>query len=348
MIIHPRLKAALAAIAVAAAGLAAAVPGAQAAVRTPAAPAATAAPALHGHAVSLGSTTSVFATAFAQAPDGAVYFSRGAVVYVVNGSKAPKVAVRAGHTVFALAANSADLFVETGLRVTDYKRANNAQVRHWSLTSPVTPITSAGLYTVGSTVWVWTDWATDGSGLEYAQLSRIHAGSAAVHVVDKDAFPGAMSADSAGLYYETVHGTTGYLAHANPTTSAVQLRKGPVDAPMTLANGRLDVLAFGSNSQQLISFNTSTLKQISSKKVPYFDSSIVGTSLGLLVLVQGCVGFPCSTSTVARLNPSTGGTSSALRTPGAYQFLNGPLAAVIELSNVHGTHATMTLVRLTA
>jgi hypothetical protein len=341
MIIHPRVRAALAAVALAAAGLAAAVPGAQAADRP-------AVPALHGRTVALGTTNDVFGTAFTQAPDGAVFFSRGAVVDVVVGSKAPKVAVRAGHTVFALAANSADLFVETGLRVTEYKRANGAQVRHWTLTSPVAAITSAGLYLVGGTLWVWTDWATDGSGLEYAQLSRIHPASAAVHVVDKNAFPADMSADSAGLYYETVRGTTGYLAHANPTTSAVQLRKGPVDAPLTLAGGRLDVLTSGSNSQVLISYNTSTLKQLSSKKVPYQDTAIEGTGLGLLVLVEGCNGFPCSTATVARLNVATGGRSGALRTPGAYQFLNGPLAAVVEVSNVHGTHATLTLVRLSA
>lgn len=228
------------AIALAVAGLVAAVPGAQAAVRTPAAP------ALHGHTISLGTTSNVFGDPFTEAPNGAVFFSRGSVVYVVDGNKAPAIALRAGHLVLALAANSSDLFVETGLRVTEYRRSDGAQVRHWILTSPVTPVTSAGLYAVGGTAWSWTDWATDESGFEYAKVSRIHTSSSAVHVVDTFAFPADMSADSAGLYFETEHGVNGYLGHANPATSTVQLRKAPVDAPLALANGRVDELASGS------------------------------------------------------------------------------------------------------
>ena len=135
-------------------------------------------------------------------------------------------------------------------------------------------------------MWAWTDWATDGSGFQYAQVDRIHTSSSAVHVVDKDAFPGDMSADGAGLYFETVHGVTDDLARANPTTSAVQYRKAPVDAPLALAGGRVDLLAFGSNAADVLSYNASTLALVSSKRVPETDDSIVGTGLGLLVLAQ--------------------------------------------------------------
>ena len=159
-----------------------------------------------------------------------MFFSRGAVVYVVEGSHAPGVALHAGGAVLALGANDSDLFVETGLRVTEYSRATGRQLRHWTLTSLAAPVTSAGLDVAGNTVWAWTDWATDGSGFEYAQVDRMNTASSAVHVVDKDAFPGDMSADGAGLYFETVHGVTDDLAHASPTTSAVQYRKAPVDA----------------------------------------------------------------------------------------------------------------------
>ena len=99
----------------------------------------------------------------------------------------------------ALAANDSDLFVETGLRITEYSRGNGRQLRHWTLTTLAAPVTSAGLYVVVDTVCAWTDWATDGSGFEYAQIDRIQTASAAVHVVDRDAFPGDMSADGAGL-----------------------------------------------------------------------------------------------------------------------------------------------------
>jgi hypothetical protein len=242
--------------------------------------------------------------------------------------------------VLALAANDADLFVVTGLRVTEYSRANGRQVTHWTLTSPVTPATSAGLYVVGNTVWAWTDWATDGSGFQYAQVDRIHLSSSAVHVFDKSAFPGDMSADGAGLYFETVHGVTDDLAHANPTTSAVQYRRAPVDAPMALAGGRVDLLAFGNDTVDVISYNASTLALVSSKRVPEKDAAIESTGLGLLVLAEG------SSATVGVLNVGTGGTSRALSAPGAYQLLNGP--AVIEATGVHGSRADLFLVRISS
>ena len=147
-----------------------------------------------------------------------------------------------------------------------------------------------------------------------------------------------MSADGAGLYFETVHGVTDDLARANPTTSAVQYRQAPVDAPLALAGGRVDLLAFGTNAVDVLSYNASTLALVSSKRVPETDDSIVGTGLGLLVLARR------STATVGVLNVATGGTSRALLTPGAYQLLNGP--AVIEATGLHGTRADLFLVRI--
>jgi hypothetical protein len=40
--------------------------------------------------------------------------------------------------------------------------------------------------------------------------------------------------------------------------------------------------------------------------------------------------------------------SGALLIPGAYQLLTGPSAAVIEVRDVHGTHADMFLVRISS
>jgi hypothetical protein len=136
------------------------------------------------------------------------------------------------------------------------------------------------------------------------------------------------------------------LGHANPTTTAVRYRKAPVDAPVALAGGRVDLLTFGSSAADVLSYNASTLALVSSKRVPEKDRSIVGTGLGLLVLAQPCSGFPCSSATVGRLQVATGGTSGALPAPGAYQLLNGP--AVIEASDVHGTRADLFLVRISS
>jgi hypothetical protein len=343
MTIKPQARALLAATALALAGLVATAAGAHATSRPTATPAT---PALHGTRIALGATSGLYGNAFTEAPNGTVFFSRGSVVYAVEGNRAPVIALHAGRTVLALGANDSDLFVETGLLVTEYNRATGGQLRHWTLTSPFGPVTSAGLDVVGATVWVWTDWATDRSGFQYAQVNRIHTSSPAVRVVDKDAFPGDMSADGAGLYFETVHGVTDDLARANPVTSAVQYRKAPVDAPLALAGGRIALLEFGSSAADVLSYNASTLALVSSKRVPETDDSIVGTGLGLLVLAQPCRGFPCSSATVGRLNPATGVTSGALSTPGAYQLLNGP--AVIEASAVHGTRADLTLVRISS
>ena len=64
------------------------------------------------------------------------------------------------------------------------------------------------------------------------------------------------------------------------------------------------------------------------------------------MLAQPCSGFPCSSATVGRLDPATGGTSGALPAPGAYQPLDGP--AVIEASDAHGTRADLSLVRISS
>jgi hypothetical protein len=345
MKIKPRARALLAATALALAGLAATVPGAQAATGPTATPAV---PALHGTRIALGATANLYANAFAEAPNGTVFFSRGAVVYVVNGNRAPAIKLRAARAVLALAATNADLFVGTGLLVTEYNRANNKQVRHWTLTSDGTP-TSAGLFVVGSTVWAWTDPATDESGFQYARVDRMTTTSAAVRVVDKWAFPADGSADAAGLYFETAHGgATNDLAHANPTTTAVQYRKAPIDAPLALAGGRVDLLVFGAGAPVVDSYNATTLALVSSKRIPAKDDSIEGTALGLLVLAQPCNAVPCKSATVGRLNVATGATSGALAAPGAYQQLNGPAEAVIEAGSVSGTHADLFMVRISS
>jgi len=336
MTIKPQARALLAATALALAGLLATAGGAHAATRATA----TGGPALHGTRIALGATSGLDGNAFTEAPNGTVFFSRGSVVYAVEGNHAPVIALHAGRVVLALGASDTDLFVETGLLVTEYSRANGSQLRHWTLTSLASPVTSAGLFVVGGTVWAWTDWATDGSGFEYAQIDRMHTSSSAVHVVDRDAFPGDMSANGTGLYFETVHGVTDDLGRANPTTSAVRYRRAPVDAPLALAGGRADLLAFGSSSADVLSYNASTLALVSSKRVPEKDAAIEGTGLGLLVLAQG------SPATVGVLNVATGGTSRSLAAPGAYQLLNRP--AVIEATGVHGTRANLFLVRISS
>lgn len=311
-------------------GAGAALPAAQAAET---APAHAAAPALHGAPrIPLGSTSSIFKNIFTEASDGTVFYSRGSVVYVQKGASAAHVALHPGKAVLALAASSSDLFVETGLTVTEYSRSNGANLRHWTLTSPVTPITIAGLLVVGNTLWSWTDWGNDSSGFEFAKLSRINTTASAVHSVDSQVYPADMAANSSGLYFEDARGAanTGYLVHSTPS-GTLTARKGSVDAVLALAGGRLDQLSFHNNGHQYIdSYSTSTLVRLSSAQVSDNDRVIAGTGLGLLVLNQPCAKVTCSSAAVSKL-ATNGSVTGTLTVPHAFYLLTGPSAAVVEV-----------------
>jgi hypothetical protein len=325
------------AIALGIAGLVVAQSGGQAAAKTPA--------LRVGPKISLGTTANVFGNAFAQAPDGTVFYSRGSVVYVVRGNSRPKTAVRAGRTVLALAANEAGLFVQTGDAVTEYSRSSGAKLRHWTLSSEHR-ITSAGLYAVGSVLWSWTDWATDGSGLELATVSRIGTGGAAVRVISRLAYPGAVAADSAGLYFESTTETVtpNFLEHVT-TTGTVRTRRtaAATGQPITLAGGRVYLLAFGSH-ESVNGYNGASLALVTSKRVYGGADAIAGVGFGLAVLAQACHGASCAAPTVSRLDAATGTTSGGVRVPGAVILLPGPQAIVIEVS--HLSHGQMTMRRI--
>ena len=301
------------------------------------------APSLHRTAtIALGSTRNIFKNIFTQAPDGAVFYSRGSVVYVQKGSTVPRVALHAGRPVLALAASSSKLFVETGLTVTEYNRSGGAKVRHWTLTSPVTPITIAGLLVAGQTLWSWTDWGTDSSGFEFARLSRINTNAAAVHVVDKQAYPVDVAASTAGAFYEDARGTNslGYLVHATPTGS-VHARRGPVGALLALAGGRLDQLAFHADGHQYIdTYSTASLRRSSSARISDNDRMFAGTGLGLVVLNEPCPRLVCATATVSKL-AANGSLTGTLTVPDAFSVLTGPKGAVVTVSRGH-----MSLVRI--
>jgi hypothetical protein len=331
------------AAAIAVAGIVVAQGGAQASAR---------APALHlGPKVSLGTTPNVFANAFADLGPNGVFYSRGSVVYVVHGSHAPKVALHAGQTVLALAGTGDDLFVQTGLTVTMYSINHLTKMRHWTLTSPVKPITTAGLYAVGgtNTVWSWTDWATDGSGFEYATVSRIIISSPSVHVVSKLAYPGAMAANSSGLFFESQgkNGSGNYLSHALSSGHVQSSKTSAANGtPITLTGSRIDLLAFGSSAKVHVnSYSQASLALKTSKQVFGGDDSLADPDIGLLVLSTACTP-KCAAPVVSVLNDATGAASGGVRVPGTEILLPGPYGLVVEVS--HGSHGSMTLQRITS
>jgi hypothetical protein len=277
---------------------------------------------------------------FAEAPNGAVFYSRGADVYVVKGTSAPALVVQAGRKVLALAANSAELFVDVGKTVTAYHLPGAIKVQQWTLSSPL-PVTSAGLYAVGSTVWAWTDWSTDESGLEYANVSRFTASSAGVHLISANiAYPDFLAADASGLYYQAIRsdGTNGYLVHVAPSGSSARITDADIDGPLALAGGRVELLvphygSGGSVNYYLDSYNGRSLAHAYSRHVSGADLGIAGTGVGLLVLAASCKSLICSSATVSELSTATGATLSTLTVPYALDLVAGPSAVVITYRN---------------
>jgi hypothetical protein len=309
---------------------------APAALAVSAAPAGAASAGLHVTGkVDLGRLGSGFNYVLTEAPDGNVYYSGGSVVYLVKGDHAPVAALRASAPVLAIAANSSDLFVDVGNKVSAYALSNGRRLGTWTLPS-IARVTSAGLYTAGTTVWAFTDWATDQSGFEYANVDRFSLSSPAVHhVTVNNAYPADMAADSAGLYYEGIAGTGSYLFRALPSGSPRRHADVNIDAPLALAAGSVYLLAIhedqGGNTY-LDAFRGSTLGSVFSKRVSSSDTDIAGTGIGLLLLGAGKVSL---------LDTSNGQAASVLSVPGAVSLVPGPSAAVVTLR-----HSTTYLVRL--
>jgi hypothetical protein len=286
--------------------------------------------------VDLGRLGASFSYAFTEAPNGDIYYSRGSVVYRVKGDHAPAAALHASGTVLAVTATSSDLLVDVGSKVSAYALSNGHRLRTWTLPGGA-PVTLAGLYAVGSTVWAFTDSATDESGFEYADVDRFSLSSPVVHrVAVNDAYPSDMAADTAGLYYEaTINDTSDYVIRAQSSGSTSRHADVDLDAPLALASGNVYLLAIHENqggNSYLDAFRGSTLSTVFSERVADNDTDVAGTGIGLLLLGAGKVSL---------LSTSNGHVAAALSVPGAVILVPGPSAAVVTVS-----HATTYLLRL--
>jgi len=322
---------------------AAALPAAQAAQQ---ATASAQAPTLHVTAtIALGSTSKFSKVMFTEAPDRTVFFSKGSVVYVQKNGSAPRVRMHVGRPVIALAANSADLFVQTGRTVIEYSRSGGAKIRHWLLTSPRTPIAFARLIVVGRTLWSQTETGSESTGFPLASccVSRIRTTSSAVHVVSRKANFWQPAANSGGLYFDNVpRPFSQSLVHVSPDGTIHHHAAMPF-GPMAISGGRLDVL-FAEPRRSLDSYGLTSLVRLSSARVSKHDSGIAGTGLGLLVLHDGCSQLTCASATVSKLAIS-GAVSGTLTVPNARVLLSGPQGVVVTFSR---SSEHMSLVRLGA
>jgi hypothetical protein len=249
----------------------------------------------------------------------------------VHGTHAPVLVLTASTPVLAVAASRADLYIETGQTIIEVDLARGVSVRHWQVSSPQ-GVTQAGLFIEGGTLWSWTDWETDSSGLELATVSRIRVNSAAVHKVATDALPGDFAAGASGLYFILAHQSTNALTRVTPGGRRTGSSK-PV-YPSVVALWRHDVLTFAAASRTRVQrYNARTLRSRGSARSP-FPYSVAGGNAGLVELSYPCQKVSCNT--VGLLDPATGKVSQTFVLPGAEELVPGPRSAVIEVRK-HGT-----------
>ena len=268
---------------------------------------------------------------FAQAPNDTVYFASGSVVKAVKGNAAPTVVLHAAGNVLALAASDDDLYVEVSSTITKYTVPDMAVHKTWSWPNPMTKPTSAGLFPEPKALWVWTDWATDQSGFEYATVIEIPTGGSGVKILDDRAFPADMAANSSGLYYETVVGTKDYLAHMmNNGTRKLSVPTKDSDAPLALSGGNLAVFAIkGAGVPFVDEFGTSTFAELHSSHLAVITTAVVGTTGGILAIEFPCHSYACPTSRVVMVNPATGAETGAAVVPDAEHLLFGSHPSVV-------------------
>jgi hypothetical protein len=276
----------------------------------------------------LGRLGSSFTYQFTEDPSGNAYYFRGSAVYEVKANRGARTILRVRGNVLAVAASTSNVFVDVGRTVTEYRQSNHHKVRSWTLPRSPSAPTSAGLYLVGSTVWAWTDWATDESGFQYASVSRFSTSRPAVHEVSKNnVYPADMAADSTGLYFETVrtNGGNGFLAHVTPSGISRNRLDMNLDAPLALYGGHVYLLAIHEHQggkTYLDSFAESNLAPFHSAVEWSKFTDIAGNGEGLFILGGGKMALVLTASDYGQLG-SQAGVSHAVG------LLPGPAAGVI-------------------
>ncbi len=272
---------------------------------------------------------------FAEAPDGTVFFAAGSVVMVVGGDAAPAVAEQPGATVLGLGAGTSVLYVVTPQALLAYSRSTGGQTGRWPLTaSPARP-TSAGV-AVGDngTVWVWTDWATDQSGYEYATVYVVPSGAARAAVISRDALPGTLVTDGRDAFFLVAAGNSlgaSLVEWQQASEADVTGDPAPSQSLTGFSRGRVVVYQSGSG---LYSYAPgagpgSGPRRVGLARTPVTDpAAFAATSSGLLFLT--CTATACAT--VTQVDQATGAPVGSLAVPGSdlsAWLLLGPAPAVV-------------------
>jgi hypothetical protein len=280
----------------------------------------------------------------AEAPDGSVFVSFGAVpngtqgvpagtvVYVVDGNQPAQVAEHPPVAVVALAADDTYLYVGGGNQIIAYARATGAVARTWTTTMPVRLLAVGG----GKL------WAVTGTVSGPGQVVEISPGSASVTTVGSDtANVVDIAAGPLGLYYVESGGATiirispnGTRLQAATNQTVNQQLSGPsaVQAISVIGNQLYVIHDAGqgldSTSQ---TYDASTLSGPESNASGIASSNHAIDSLaGPIDRSQGSTSCPNS-GCVGRYNLATGALTDAVTFPQSTSLgpLLGPYPALI-------------------
>lgn len=286
--------------------------------------------------VDLGAQSSQAQVVAAEAPDGTVFYAAGQVVMVVDGAGAPQPAEHPGAKVLGLGASSSTLYVVTPQALIAYSRSTGNQAGRWALTgSPGTPTTAGVTAGDNGDVWVWTDWATDFSGYEFAMVYAVTPGAAKPSVLSKTAQPGSLVTDGSDAFFVASPSASGtgedlMEASAGPSAAIRLVTVSPVSGSFPLAGfSGSQVVLYAQDS--LSTFTPGSAAPVSVRADAGQPVTLAGTSSGLLFLT--CSKQACST--VTQVDQSSGKAGSSVRVPASGQILLGPDPVVLGTRSGH-------------
>jgi hypothetical protein len=298
--------------------------------------------------ISLGAAPAKGQPVFAEAPDGTVFYAAGPVVMVVESDSAPAVAEHAGATVLGLGASATTLYVVTAKDLVAYGRTSGNQTGRWALTgSPGTPTTAGVAAGDDGTVWVWTDWATDQSGYEYATVYVVRAGTHTATRLSQTAEPGTLVTDGINAYFlqsSQASQEASLVEWQDATGQDVTGDPAPNQSLATFSQGRVVLYQAGSGLHEYAPAATTG----SGPRVSGFARTAVSDPVGFAATSSGLLFLTCTAAhcaTVTQISQTTGAAGQSVAIAGsdhAAWTMLGPAPAVVTSAS-----GQLRLIRLT-
>lgn len=260
----------------------------------------------------------------AEASDGDVFFASATTIYRIA-SDGTSVAAKVGDRIYAVAASSSLLVVETPTAVLAYSRTTGKRVADWDVeeTGAYAPVLVMG----GNVVWSLTDQATDASGLEPATLEELRVGHPASTITDQASPTTPVVDESGDAYFVRFSGRLERVTPTGATHSSSS--QAFVTATLAYDDGTL-VAELDGGKTVIDEINPTTLSVTSSHSGQLGDfADAAVTTLGVVSLNIPCDTWPCSKSAVRHIAlPDTRGPD--LSVPNAAVVM-GPQPRVLEI-----------------